>query len=167
MKRNLIEFVSLIVMLFLFNVLSYIVGILFVDDFETFAYSHIQVLDELLIIVFFVPFLLLAIRFYKKGGIIIFSIINISLGILVLHNDIMGTGWEFISSYVFLISKFNHLLSIIIDFDGWQKINVTVIWGCYIALVGYSYVYVRKKINALLQGKGTDNFSQQEKNNRQ
>ena len=70
MKRNLIEFVSLIVMLFLFNVLSYIVGILFVDDFETFAYSHIQVLDELLIIVFFVPFLLLAIRFYKKGGII-------------------------------------------------------------------------------------------------
>lgn len=167
MKRNLIEFVSLIVMLFLFNVLSYIVGILFVDDFETFVYSHIQVLDELLIIVFFVPFLLLAIRFYKKGGIIIFSIINISLGILILHNDIMGTGWEFVSSYVFLISKFNHLLSIIIDFDGWQKINVTVIWGCYIDLVGYSYVYVRKIINALLQGKGTDNSSQQEKNNRQ
>ena len=167
MKGNLIEFVSLIVMLFLFNVLSYIVGILFVDDFETFAYSHIQLLDELLIIVFFVPFLLLAIKFYKKGGIIIFSIINISLGILVLHNDIMGTGWEFISSYVFLISKFNHLLSIIIDFDGWQKINVTVIWGCYIALVGYSYVYVREKINALLHGKGTDNYSQQEKNNRQ
>ena len=167
MKGNLIEFVSLIVMLFLFNVLSYIVGILFVDDFETFAYSHIQLLDELLIIVFFVPFLLLAIKFYKKGGIIIFSIINISLGILVLHNDIMGTGWEFISSYVFLISKFNHLLSIIIDFDGWQKINVTVIWGCYIALVGYSYVYVREIINALLHGKGTDNYSQQEKNNRQ
>ena len=75
----------------------------------------------------------------------------------------MDYGWEVVSTFVFTLSKFNHLLSIIVDFDGWQKINVTVIWGCYIALVGYSYVYVRKIINALLQGKGTVNFSQQEK----
>ena len=85
MKRNLIEFVSLIVMLFLFNVLSYIVGMLFVDNFETYVFSDIQVVDEILLIVFFVPFLLLAIKFYKKGGIVILSIVNILLGLLFLH----------------------------------------------------------------------------------
>ena len=144
MRRLLIGFMTLIAMLFLFNVFSYIIGVLFVDRFETYVFSHIHILDELLLITFFVPFLLVAIRFYKKGGIIILSIINVLLGILFLHNDTMGTGWEFVSSYVFLISKFNHLLSVIIDFDGWQKINVTVVWGCYIAFVGYSYVFMRK-----------------------
>ena len=163
MKNILIEFASLVGILFLLNVISYIVGMLFVDNFETYVFSDIQVVDEILLIVFFVPFLLLAIKFYKKGGIVILSIVNIFLGLLFLHNDTMEYGWEVVSSFVFTISKFNHLLSIIVDFDGWQKINVTVIWGCYIALVGYSYVYVRKIINALLQGKGTVNFSQQEK----
>ena len=115
-----------------------------VDRSETYVFSHIQVLDELLLIASFVPFLLLAIRFYKKGGIIILSIINVSFGILILHNDTMGVGWEFVSSYVFLVSKFNHLQSVIIDFDDWQKINVTVVWGCYILLVGYSCVFVGK-----------------------
>jgi len=159
MKRTLIEFASLVGILFLFNVLSYIVGTLFVDNFETFVFSNIQVVDELLLIVFFVPFLLLAVRFYKKGGIVILSIVNILLGLLFLHNDTMGTGWEFFSSLVFLISKFNLLLSIIIDLEGWQKINVTVVWGCYIAFIGYSYVFVVKIINALLQGKRTDCLS--------
>ena len=156
MKRNLIEFVSLIVMLFLFNVLSYIVGMLFVDNFETFFFSDIHVVDELMLIVFFVPFLLLSIRFYKKGGIVILSIVNILLGLLFLHNDTMDYGWEAVSTFVFTLSKFNHLLSIIIDFDGWQKINVTVIWGCYIALVGYSYVFGRKMINSLSKEKRTN-----------
>lgn len=133
-------------MLFLFNVFSYIVGLLFVDNFETYVFSHIKVLDELLMIAFFVPFLLLAIRFHKKGGIVIFSIINITFGVLFLHNDNMGTGWEFISSFVFLISKFNHLLSVIIEYPVWRKINVTIIWGCYIIFVGYLYVFLREKV---------------------
>ena len=55
-------------MLFLFNILSYIVGVLFVKDFGTYVYSPIQVIDELVVIVLFVPFLLLAIRFYRRGG---------------------------------------------------------------------------------------------------
>lgn len=146
MKRTLIEFAACTAMLFLFNILSYIVGVLFVKDFGTYVYSPIQVIDELVVIVLFVPFLLLAIRFYRRGGIFIFSIVNILLGILLLHNDSMDTGWEFVSSFVFLISKFNHLLSVLIDFEGWQKINVTVIWGCYVVLVGYSYIFVRKII---------------------
>ena len=149
MKRALIGFAALTTLLFLFNILSYIVGMLFVDDFGSYVYSQIQVIDELVTIVLFVPFLLLAIRFYRKGGIFIFSIINIILGILVLRNDSMDTGWEFISSFVFLVSKFNHLLAVLFDFEGWQKINVTVIWGCYIVLVGYSYVFIRKKIDAI------------------
>ena len=164
MKRKLIEFASLVGILFLLNVLSYIVGTLFIDNFETFVFSNIQVVDELLLIVFFVPFLLLAVRFYKKGGIVILSIVNILLGLLFLHNGTMGTGWEFFSSLVFLISKFNLLLSIIVDFEGWQKINVTVVWGCYIAFIGYSYVFVRKIINALLQGKRADCLTQRENN---
>ena len=146
MKRKLIEFASLVGVLFLCNVLSCIVGMLFVDNFETFVFSHIHVIDELLMIVFFVPFLSLAIRFYKKGGIVILSIVNISLGLLFIRIDTMGEWWEVVSSFVFLVSKFNHLLSITVDFEGWQIINVTVVWGCYIAFIGYSYVFARGKI---------------------
>lgn len=74
MKNILIEFASLVGILFLLNVISYIVGMLFVDNFETYVFSDIQVVDEILLIVFFVPFLLLAIKFYKKGGICRFLI---------------------------------------------------------------------------------------------
>ncbi len=162
MKNILIEFASLVGILFLLNVLSYIVGMLFVDNFETYVFSDIQVVDEILLIVFFVPFLLLAIKFYKKGGIVILSIVNIFLGLLFLHNDTMEYGWEAVSSFVFTISKFNHLLSIIVHFEDWQKINVTVVWGCYIAFIGYSYVFVRKIINALFHGKKTDCLFQRE-----
>ena len=66
MKRALIGFAALTTLLFLFNILSYIVGMLFVDDFGSYVYSQIQ--DELVTIVLFLPFLLLAIRFYRKGG---------------------------------------------------------------------------------------------------
>lgn len=164
MKNKLIEFASLVGILFLLNVLSYIVGMLFVDNFETFLFSDIQVADELLLIVFFVPFLLIAIRFYKKGGIVILSIVNIFGGLLFLHNDTMDYGWEVVSTFVFTISKFNHLLSIIVDFEDWLKINVTIVWGCYIAFVGYSYVFIRQIIDELLQGKRTDCLPQQEDN---
>lgn len=164
MKNKLIEFASLVGILFLLNVLSYIVGMLFVDNFETFLFSDIQVVDELLLIVFFVPFLLIAIRFYKKGGIVILSIVNIFVGLLFLHNDTMDYGWEVVSTFVFTISKFNHLLSIIVDFEDWLKINVTIVWGCYIAFVGYSYVFIRQIIDELLQGKRTDCLPQQEDN---
>lgn len=164
MKNKLIEFASLVGILFLLNVLSYIVGMLFVDNFETFLFSDIQVADELLLIVFFVPFLLIAIRFYKKGGIVILSIVNILGGLLFLHNDTMDYGWEVVSTFVFTISKFNHLLSIIVDFEDWLKINVTIVWGCYIAFVGYSYVFIRQIIDELLQGKKTDCLPQQEDN---
>lgn len=164
MKNKLIEFASLVGILFLLNVLSYIVGMLFVDNFETFLFSDIQVADELLLIVFFVPFLLIAIRFYKKGGIVILSIVNIFGGLLFLHNDTMDYGWEAVSTFVFTISKFNHLLSIIVDFEDWLKINVTIVWGCYIAFVGYSYVFIRQIIDELLQGKRTDCLPQQEDN---
>ncbi len=164
MKNKLIEFASLVGILFLLNVLSYIVGMLFVDNFETFLFSDIQVADELLLIVFFVPFLLIAIRFYKKGGIVILSIVNIFVGLLFLHNDTMDYGWEVVSTFVFTISKFNHLLSIIVDFEDWLKINVTIVWGCYIAFVGYSYVFIRQIIDELLQGKRTDCLPQQEDN---
>ena len=125
MKNILIEFASLVGILFLLNVISYIVGMLFVDNFETYVFSDIQVVDEILLIVFFVPFLLLAIKFYKKGGIVILSIVNIFMGLLFLYNDTMEYGWEAVSSFVFTISKFNHFLSIIVDFEDWQKINVT------------------------------------------
>ena len=164
MKNKLIEFASLVGILFLLNVLSYIVGMLFVDNFETFLFSDIQVADELLLIVFFVPFLLIAIRFYKKGGIVILSIVNIFVGLLFLHNDTMDYGWEVVSTFVFTISKFNHLLSIIVDFEDWLKINVTIVWGCYIAFVGYSYVFIRQIIDELLQGKRTVCLPQQEDN---
>lgn len=164
MKNKLIEFASLVGILFLLNVLSYIVGMLFVDNFETFLFSDIQVADELMLIVFFVPFLLIAIRFYKKGGIVILSIVNIFVGLLFLHNDTMDYGWEVVSTFVFTISKFNHLLSIIVDFEDWLKINVTIVWGCYIAFVGYSYVFIRQIIDELLQGKRTDCLPQQEDN---
>lgn len=164
MKNKLIEFASLVGILFLLNVLSYIVGMLFVDNFETFLFSDIQVADELLLIVFFVPFLLIAIRFYKKGGIVILSIVNILGGLLLLHNDTMDYGWEVVSTFVFTISKFNHLLSIIVDFEDWLKINVTIVWGCYIAFVGYSFVFIRQIIDELLQGKRTDCLPQQEDN---
>lgn len=164
MKNKLIEFASLVGILFLLNVLSYVVGMLFVDNFETFLFSDIQVADELLLIVFFVPFLLIAIRFYKKGGIVILSIVNIFVGLLFLHNDTMDYGWEVVSTFVFTISKFNHLLSIIVDFEDWLKINVTIVWGCYIAFVGYSYVFIRQIIDELLQGKRTDCLPQQEDN---
>ncbi|MCR5064376.1 MAG: hypothetical protein K6A67_01260 [Bacteroidales bacterium] len=164
MKNKLIEFASLVGLLFLLNVLSYIVGMLFVDNFETFLFSDIQVADELLLIVFFVPFLLIAIRFYKKGGIVILSIVNIFGGLLFLHNDTMDYGWEAVSTFVFTISKFNHLLSIIVDFEDWLKINVTIVWGCYIAFVGYSYVFIRQIIDELIQGKRTDCLPQQEDN---
>lgn len=164
MKNKLIEFASLVGILFLLNVLSYIVGMLFVDNFETFLFSDIQVADELLLIVFFVPFLLIAIRFYKKGGIVILSIVNILGGLLFLHNDTMDYGWEAVSTFVFTISKFNHLLSIIVDFEDWLKINVTIVWGCYIAFVGYSYVFIRQIIDEFLHGKRTDCLPQQEDN---
>lgn len=164
MKNKLIEFASLVGILFLLNILSYIVGMLFVDNFEKFLFSDIQVADELLLIVFFVPFLLIAIRFYKKGGIVILSIVNILGGLLFLHNDTMDYGWEAVSTFVFTISKFNHLLSIIVDFEDWLKINVTIVWGCYIAFVGYSYVFIRQIIDELLQGKRTDCLPQQEDN---
>lgn len=154
MKSKLIGFASLTATLFLLNVLSYIVGMLLVADFETYVYGHIQVMDELIIIALFVPFFLLAIRFHKKGGIFIFSFFNVLLGILLLHIDSMDTGWEIVSSFVFLISKFNHLLSVLIDFEGWQKINVTFIWGFYIVIVGYSYVFVK---NTIVQKNKSDN----------
>lgn len=146
MKRKLIEFASLAVMLFLFNVLSHIVGIVFVNNFDTYVYSHIKVLDELLMIVCFTPFLLLAIRFHKKGGIFIFSIINILLGFTFLYNDTMGYGGEVVSTFVFTVSKLNHFISVILPNNLWQKINLTIIWGCYIVAVGYLYLLSKNKI---------------------
>ena len=147
MKRMLMEFVSLTALLFLLNLISNIAGILFVDGYSSYLYGHINVVDELLMISVFVsPFLLLAIRYYKKGGIVIYSIVNMLWGSFCLHKDTFGYGGEFLSSLVFSVSKFNHLISVIIAPGHWQIMNLTIIWGCYIALVGYLYLYLRERM---------------------
>ena len=147
MKKTIIEFALLTIFLFILNLLSYIMGRLLVSNFDSYVYSHVYVADELLMIIFFFsPLFLIAIRFYKRGGIIIYSIINVLGGMFFLHNDALGYGGELLSTYVFTVSKFNHLISVILPEGIWQTINITILWGCYITSTGYSYVLIRNKL---------------------
>ena len=66
MKRALIGFAALTALLVLFNILGYIVGMLFVDDFGSYVYSQIQ--DELVTIVLFFNIFIIGHKILQKRG---------------------------------------------------------------------------------------------------
>ena len=162
MKRLIIEYASLIVLLLLLNILSYCMGVIFVDDFVLYYYGHINLVDESSVIgVLFAPLMLMAIKKHEKGGIIIFSVFNVLLSVFCFHNDTMGYGGEVVSTFIFTVSKFNHLVSVILPNNLWQTINLTIIWGCYIVAIGYLYIMLKEKI---LNVKNGDKINQLKKN---
>lgn len=133
------EFVKkLLVLSMVFLILNWIchaIGLLFVTQYPHFVYSHLT-FDSFLLILIVASLMLLFIHFFKKRGEVIFGIVHALIGALLLYNDVDGMGWEVQSTLVFAVSKFNLLLTFIDTPISWIKINVTIVWGCYLVFVG-------------------------------
>lgn len=146
MKKQLISISCLSALMLLFSILCHIVGYIFVDNYHSYYFSHFR-LEEVIAIIIFSLFLSIATNYYKKGGIIIFSIVNILFGFFIIRNDIDGAGWDFLSTFVFLVSQCNHLVSVLtIGSETLQKINITIFFGVHITFIGYLDIAIRKKI---------------------
>ena len=133
------EFVKkLLVLSLVFLILNWIchaIGLLFIEQYPHYVYSRLTV-DSFLLILIEASLMFLFIRFFKIWGEVIFGIVHALIGTLLLYNDIDGMGWEVQSTLVFAVSKFNLLLTFIDTPISWNKIDVTIVWGCYLFFVG-------------------------------
>lgn len=153
---RLIQLPLLVIYMVLINIIVGIVGHLLVPSYSEWYYSTPRVEDLFLIIVYAIGQILIF-PIKRIRNIILFCGIHLLLGLLLLHNDISGYGWEICATYTFCISKINHLLGIMInnllESPLVVKANVVLVFPIYLTCITLSFRWMYFSIKKRLENR--------------
>ena len=149
--KRLVQLFLLVIYMTFINVVVSIVGYLIVPSYIDWYFSELRVEDILLIAIYAIG--QIAVFPIKRiKNIVLLSCLHILVGLVLLHNDYNGYGWEICQTYTFCISKFNHLCIVILNdylnYPFANTTNVIIIFPIYITCVALSFRWILSLILA-------------------
>ena len=145
LHKRLAQLPLLVIYMTLINVVVSIVGYLTVPSYTDWLFSELRA-DDIIFITTYAICQVSVFSIKRISNIVILGCLYIILGLILLHNDYNGYGWEICQTYTFCVSKLNHLFGVIIyvyvNYPFAITTNVIILFPIYLTCVALSFRWI-------------------------